>query len=75
MICPNCQGKTAVINHFNTDGNVTRRRRCEDCKYEFATTELQAEHLDALRRVAREAKSNILTFASITRDPDEETPA
>lgn len=72
MICPNCQGKTAVVNEFDTNGNITRQRRCLNCGHEFATTEIPAEHLDALRRVAHEAANNVLTFASITREPRED---
>jgi transcriptional repressor NrdR len=39
MPCPECKGKTKVIDTRLRDSVVRRRRECLDCQHKFYTTE------------------------------------
>lgn len=45
MDCPNCFGKTAVVDSRPECDCVKRYRRCADCGYRFLTMEYEAETL------------------------------
>ena len=51
MKCPQCGGKTAVIN-TRDKGDFYRRRKCLDCGHRFSTHEVRIEDLDRLRKKA-----------------------
>lgn len=40
MICPECDGKTKVVDSRVVEENVFRIRKCVECGYRFCTEEL-----------------------------------
>lgn len=41
-LCPECEGKTAVIDsRENPNGSITRRRMCKNCGWRYNTVEIE----------------------------------
>lgn len=53
MICPNCNGKTAVVdNSHDSSNNVDyRKRKCKSCNYIFYTIEEKVEYDEYVKEV------------------------
>lgn len=53
MKCPNCGGKTGVVETiYNPDANeIYRRRRCSECKQIVRTVEFEIEPTKDVRKI------------------------
>lgn len=41
-LCPECEGKTAVIDsRENPNGSIWRRRECKNCGWRYSTVEIE----------------------------------
>lgn len=47
MECPECGGKTSVINSREVEANVFRARECKKCKHRFYTEEVEIDKEEA----------------------------
>lgn len=50
MTCPNCNGKTRVIDSTTDEDSTTRRRECTECDYRFSTVEIDKDLYERLVR-------------------------
>ena len=51
MVCSKCNGKVRVADTFQTNNNETyRRKKCEDCSYNFYTIEFEVEYSEELEK-------------------------
>lgn len=52
MECPNCGGKTTVVdNSYNNDAKeLYRKRKCTKCGHEFCTMEFEIDISDQLKK-------------------------
>ena len=48
MNCPNCGGKTHVVDSRPNEDSVERRRECVECKIRFNTIEIDADYYEKL---------------------------
>lgn len=61
MICPECEGKTKVIDSRVVEENVFRKRECKECGKIIYTEETEIEddvvraYLSAIKREYRKA--------------------
>ena len=51
MTCPNCNGKTKVIESITEEDSTIRRRECITCGYRFSTVEIDK---DLYERIIKE---------------------
>lgn len=52
MICPICGGKTGVTDSRAETDHISRRRKCAECEYTFATIELDLDMFERLTRTS-----------------------
>jgi Zn ribbon nucleic-acid-binding protein len=43
MTCPNCNGKTKVVDSRTDEDSTERRRECVECGYRFSTVEVDRD--------------------------------
>ena len=43
MECPECGGKTIVVNSRKYAGAVYRKRKCVECNYQFFSEEMEID--------------------------------
>lgn len=56
MTCPNCYGKTKVIDSTTDEDSTTRRRECLTCGCRFSTVEIDKDLYEKM--VRREVSKN-----------------
>ena len=39
MFCPNCSGSISVLDTLNSETEIYRHRKCQDCGFKFYTIE------------------------------------
>ena len=53
MKCPDCSGKTGVIESRDVQGRYRRRRACNECRWRFTTYEVTKGELEKLLHAER----------------------
>lgn len=56
MKCPECNGKTKIIDTRADLDSVVRRRECSECGYRFTTTEVDADWLNKIKQSTQKIK-------------------
>ena len=54
-MCPECDGKTRVLDSRGVELNTYRKRVCKECGYTFVTEETEVEDRTGLRYFYAEA--------------------
>lgn len=57
MFCPECGGKTTVIDSRKVELVVARLRLCKDCGYSFYTEEVEVEDHEAIKYYRKVCKA------------------
>jgi transcriptional repressor NrdR len=58
--CPNCKGKTDVIDsRINPKKQIRRRRKCMKCGYRFSTIEIVKEKSKEIKLKPKEVKKRM----------------
>jgi transcriptional regulator NrdR family protein len=50
MTCPECNGKTKVVDSRTDEDSTLRRRECIDCGYRFSTVEVDKDMYERMMR-------------------------